>query len=143
MLIVKDKDTVKVHYTGKFTSGEVFDTSEGREPLEFTLGQGMLIPGFENAVIGMMVNQSKTVTIPVEEAYGPIMEEMLQQVPREALPPEMEPYVGMQLMSQLPNGTEIPLVITEVRETEITVDANHPLAGKELVFEITLVSVTE
>jgi FKBP-type peptidyl-prolyl cis-trans isomerase 2 len=143
MLIVKDKDTVKVHYIGKFTSGEVFDSSEGREPLEFTLGQGMLIPGFEKAVIGMMVSQSKTVTIPVEEAYGPIMEEMLQQVPREALPPEMEPMVGMQLMSQLPNGTEIPLVITEVRETEITVDANHPLAGKELIFEITLVSVAE
>lgn len=87
MLIVKDKDTVKVHYTGRFINGEIFDSSEGREPLEFTLGQGMLIPGFEKAVIGMMANQSKTVTIPVEEAYGPVMEEMVQQVPREALPP--------------------------------------------------------
>ncbi|CAG0961892.1 MAG: peptidylprolyl isomerase [Bacteroidetes bacterium] len=141
MLIVKDKDTVKVHYTGRFINGEIFDSSEGREPLEFTLGQGMLIPGFEKAVIGMMANQSKTVTIPVEEAYGPVMEEMVQQVPREALPPDMEPHVGMQLMSQLPNGTEIPLVITALNETEITVDANHPLAGKELVFEIMLVSV--
>ncbi len=141
MLIAKDKDTVKVHYTGKFESGEVFDSSEGREPLEFTLGQGMLIPGFEKAVIGMMAEQSKTVTISVEEGYGPVMQEMVQEVPRTALPPDIQPEVGMQLMSQMPDGRDIPLTITQVNETSIMVDANHPLAGKVLVFDITLVSV--
>lgn len=141
VMAVKQNDTVKVHYTGTLSNGQVFDTSEGKEPLEFTLGQGQLIPGFENGVIGMEVEESKTVNIPFGEAYGERVPELIQEVPKAQLPEEIKPEVGMQLMSQTPDGRQTPLVITEVKEETITVDANHPLAGQDLTFDITVVSI--
>lgn len=138
---VKEKDTVKVHYTGKLADGQVFDSSREREPLEFTLGQGQIIPGFEKGLLDMEVNQSKTLKIPVAEAYGERNEELIQTVPKGELPEEIKPEVGMNLMSRTPDGREIPLVVTEVEEASITVDANHPLAGKELTFEVELIEI--
>lgn len=140
-MVVKANDKVKVHYKGTLSSGEVFDSSEGREPLEFTLGQGQIIPGFEQGIMGMQVEESKTINIPAAEAYGEMKEELKQQVPKDKLPPEIKPEVGLQIMSRTTNGQEIPLVITEVNADSIVVDANHPLAGKDLIFEITLISI--
>lgn len=140
-MTVKANDTVKIHYKGTLTDGEVFDSSEGREPLEFTLGASQVIPGFENAVLGMKVEESKIVNIPVAEAYGEAREELIQEVPNSQLPPEIKPEVGLQLMSQTPDGQQMPLVVREVKEESFIVDANHPLAGKDLTFELTLVSI--
>jgi peptidylprolyl isomerase len=137
----KAGDTVQVHYTGKFDDGSVFDSSAGREPLEFTVGSGQVIPGFEQAVEGMAVGQTKTVTIPAAEAYGDRVAEAVLQVPREQLPPDLEPEVGQQLVMQSRDGRQIPIVVVEVTEDSITIDANHPLAGRDLTFEIELVSV--
>lgn len=138
---VKEKDTVRVHYTGKLTSGEVFDSSLEREPLEFTLGQGMLIPGFENAVVNMKVNEKKTVNIPVAEAYGEKVDELFQKVEKAQLPEEIKPEVGMGLVAQNPDGTERQLRVAEVNEDHIVVDANHPLAGQDLVFDLEVVEI--
>ncbi|KAB1065482.1 FKBP-type peptidyl-prolyl cis-trans isomerase [Salibacter halophilus] len=138
---VKNNDTVKVHYTGKLTSGEVFDSSKDREPLEITVGQGQLIPGFENGLIDMEVNEKKTLNIPSSEAYGDVRNELVQDVPKSQLPEEIKPEVGMPLVSKTPQGQEIQLVVTEVKDDSITVDANHPLAGKDLVFDIELVEI--
>jgi FKBP-type peptidyl-prolyl cis-trans isomerase 2 len=143
MNTVKDSNTVKVHYTGKLSNGDVFDTSKDREPLEFTLGQGMLIPGFEKGVIGMSVNESKTISIPCAEGYGEKNPELLQEVPISQLPSDLKPEVGMQLASRLPDGQEFPVLVTEVNENAIVVDANHPLAGEDLTFEVTVVEITE
>ena len=118
-----------------------FDSSAGRDPLEFALGGGQVIPGFDNAVDGIAVGDSKTVTIPPEEAYGQRHEQLVQQVSRSALPDEIEPAVGMQLQSQSPEGQVMMLVVTEVEEESITVDANHPLAGQALTFDIELVEI--
>ncbi|MEX2347293.1 MAG: peptidylprolyl isomerase [Balneolaceae bacterium] len=138
---VKDGDTVKVHYTGTLEDGAVFDTSEEREPLEFTLGQGQLIPGFEKAVIGMDEGESTTVEIPSEEAYGEAREDLVITVPKDQLPEDVEPQIGMQLQVNQPDGQPIPVRITEVGDAELTLDANHPLAGKDLKFKIELVEV--
>jgi len=138
---VQANDTVLVHYTGKLTSGEVFDDSTGRDPLEVSLGQGMVIPGFENALLEMELNEKKTVTIPAAEAYGELRPELIQEVPLDQLPAEIKPEVGMQLVSQTPDGHQIPLVVTEVAEAHIVVDANPPLAGKDLVFDLELVEI--
>ncbi|WP_397300872.1 peptidylprolyl isomerase [Nonlabens ulvanivorans] len=139
---VKANDTVKVHYTGKLkATGQVFDTSSDREPLEAQLGQGMLIPGFENGLINMKVNEKKTIEIPKEEAYGEVMEELFHKVDRTQLPQEVQPEVGMGLISQNPDGTERQLRVAEVQEDHIVVDANHPLAGQDLVFELELVGI--
>ncbi|CUB05575.1 MAG: peptidylprolyl isomerase [Tepidiphilus sp.] len=137
----KAGDTVQVHYTGKLDDGSVFDSSAGRDPLEFTVGAGQVIPGFEQAVEGMAVGQTKTVTIPSAEAYGERVAEAVLQVPREQLPPDLEPEVGQQLVMQSRDGRQIPIVVVEVTEDSITIDANHPLAGRDLTFEIELVSV--
>ncbi|WP_141056569.1 FKBP-type peptidyl-prolyl cis-trans isomerase [Tepidiphilus succinatimandens] len=137
----KAGDTVQVHYTGKLDDGSVFDSSAGRDPLEFTVGSGQVIPGFEQAVEGMAVGQTKTVTIPAAEAYGDRVAEAVLQVPREQLPPDLEPEVGQQLVMQSRDGRQIPIVVVEVTEDSITIDANHPLAGRDLTFEIELVSV--
>lgn len=137
----KAGDTVQVHYTGKLDDGSVFDSSAGRDPLEFTVGAGQVIPGFEQAVEGMAVGQTKTVTIPAAEAYGERVAEAVLQVPREQLPPDLEPEVGQQLVMQSRDGRQIPIVVVEVTEDSITIDANHPLAGRDLTFEIELVSV--
>ncbi|TVR26038.1 MAG: peptidylprolyl isomerase [Balneolaceae bacterium] len=138
---VKEGDTVKVHYTGKLESGEVFDSSEGREPLEFTLGQGQLIPGFEKAVIELDKGESTTVDIPSKEAYGEVREDLIITVPKDQLPEDVEPQVGMQLQVNQPDGQPIPVRITDVGEENLTLDANHPLAGKDLTFKIELVEV--
>jgi len=138
---VKDGDTVKVHYTGTLTDGTVFDTSAEREPLEFTLGQGQLIPGFEKAVEGMSVGDSAEVDIPSDEAYGEAREDLVITVPKDQLPDDVEPQVGMQLQVNQQDGQPIPVRITEVGDENLTLDANHPLAGQDLKFEIELVEI--
>lgn len=138
---VKANDKVRVHYKGTLSDGVMFDSSEGRDPLEFTIGSGQIIPGFENGVIGMQVDESKTLNIPAAEAYGQPKAELILEVPKSQLPPEINPEIGLQLMSQTPDGNQTPLLVTEVKEDTIIVDANHPLAGKDLIFEITLVSI--
>lgn len=141
MAKAKANDKVKVHYKGTLKSGEVFDSSEGKNPLEFTLGQGQVIPGFDQGIHGMEINEVKTIDIPAAEAYGEVKQELIQKVPKENVPAEIKPEVGMKLVSKTPNGHEIPIVLTEVAEDSITIDANHPLAGKDLVFEVTLVEI--
>ena len=137
----KSGDTVKIHYTGTLDDGTEFDSSAGREPLEFALGGGQVIPGFDSAVDGMSIGDSKTVTIPPGEAYGDRHDQLVQEVPKTALPEDMKPEVGMQLQSQSPDGQIINLVVAEVAEESITVDGNHPLAGQELTFAIELVEI--
>tara|TARA_B100000508_G_scaffold55003_3_gene42660 strand:+ start:24703 stop:25131 length:429 start_codon:yes stop_codon:yes gene_type:complete len=138
---VKQNDTVKVHYTGKLANGEVFDSSLERDPMEFTVGSGQLIPGFENGVIDMKVNEKKTIVIPSAEAYGEPRKELIQEVPKDRLPEEIKPEVGMGLVSKTPEGQEIQLVVKEVNDDNIVVDGNHPLAGQELTFEIEVVGI--
>ncbi|MDX1590491.1 MAG: peptidylprolyl isomerase [Balneolaceae bacterium] len=138
---VKDGDTVKVHYTGTLKNGEVFDTSEDREPLEFTLGQGQLIPGFEKAVTKLNVGDSTTVDIPSKEAYGDVRDDLIISVPKDQLPDNIEPQIGMQLQVNQPDGQPVPVRVTEIGDENLTLDANHPLAGKDLTFKIELVEV--
>ncbi len=135
---VKDGDTVKVHYTGTLEDGTVFDSSEGRDPLEFTLGQGQLIAGFEKTVLGMTAGESRTVKIPAEEAYGPYRDEMVLAVSRSQFPPDMSPEPGLQLQVGENEGEGMLVTITEITDEEVTLDANHPLAGKDLSFTIQL-----
>ena len=137
----KAGDTVKIHYTGTLSDGTQFDSSAGHDPLEFALGSGQVIPGFDQAVDGMSVGDSKTVKIAPENAYGERHEQLVQDVPRSVLPDDMNPEVGMQLQSETPDGQVIPLVVTAVSDESITVDGNHPLAGQELNFEIELVAI--
>lgn len=138
---VKKNDNVKVHYTGKLSDGQVFDSSEGREPLAFTVGAGQMIPGFDNGVIGMALNEKKTIVIPAAEAYGEERAELIQEVPKTNLPEDLVPEVGMGLVSTAPNGQQIQFVVRAVNEDTIVVDANHPLAGKELTFEVEVVEI--
>lgn len=138
---VKENDTVRVHYTGKLSNGQVFDSSLEREPLEVTLGQGMLIPGFEKGIVEMKVNEKKTINIPVAEAYGEAQKELFYEVKKEQLPPEMAPEVGMGLASKNPDGSEVQFRVAEVHEDYIIVDANHPLAGQDLTFDLELVEI--
>lgn len=137
----KANDKVKVHYTGKLTTGEVFDSSEGREPLEFTVGGGQMIKGFDEAVNGMELNEKKTVTIPTAEAYGEHRDELIQEVPKNQLPEDMNPEVGQKLVATNDLGHQTYVSVTNVTEESITVDANHELAGKDLVFDIQLVEI--
>ena len=139
--MASDGDTVRVHYTGTLEDGTTFDTSVGREPLEFTLGAGQMIPGFEKAVYGLKVEESKTVTIPAGEAYGPHRDDLIIVVEREQLPADLDPKVGQQLQMQQTDGRTAVVIVTDVSETTITVDANHPIAGKDLTFEIELVEI--
>lgn len=138
---VKENDTVRVHYTGKLTTGEVFDSSREREPLEVTLGEGRLIPGFEKGLIDMEVAEKKTITIPKEEAYGEVQKELFQELGKDQLPTEITPEVGMGLVARGQDGSERQLRITEVKDASIVVDANHPLAGQDLVFDLELVEI--
>ena len=137
----KSGDTVKIHYTGTLDDGTEFDSSAGREPLEFALGGGQVIPGFDSAVDGMSIGDSKTVTIAPGEAYGERHDQLVQEVPKSALPEDMKPEIGMQLQSQSPDGQIMNLVVAEVAEESITVDGNHPLAGQALTFAIELVEI--
>lgn len=134
-------DTVKVHYTGTLDDGSVFDTSIGRDPLQFTLGEGQMIPGFEQGVLGMQLGETKTVKITADQAYGQYYEDMVWEIGRDQLPAGIEPEVGQQLQASEPNGQIIIVTIIEVSESNVTVDANHPLAGKDLTFEIQLVEI--
>lgn len=142
MTEVKRGDNVKVHYKGTLTDGTVFDQSEGREPLSFAVGSGQVIEGFDEAVMGMKVGESKTVQIPVDKAYGERKPEMMIQAPIEQVPPDLNPEVGMRLEVGGANGEVLRVVVTEITETHITLDANPPLAGEDLVFEIELVECT-
>ena len=138
----KNGDMVQVNYTGKLTDGTVFDSSVGRAPLEFTLGNDEMIPGFEKAVLGMKVGEKKTVTIPADEAYGPHYDEMVIQVPRDRIRTEAEPTIGQVLGTTGPNGEEISFIITGISDNgTVTLDANHPLAGKDLTFDIELLKI--
>ena len=141
MTKVKNNDKVKVHYTGTLANGQVFDSSVDREPLEFTIGAGQMIPGFEKGVIDMELKEKKTINIPSAEAYGEAREELKQEVSKEHLPADLKPEIGMNLMSQTPDGQQMQFMITEVKDKSIVVDGNHPLAGKDLIFEIELVGI--
>ena len=138
---VKENNTVKVNYTGKLADGQVFDSSEGKEPLEVTLGQGQLIPGFEKGLIDMKLNEKKTITIAKDEAYGDVNDALIQEVNKAQLPQDMAPEVGMGLVSKTPDGQEINLLVVEVKEETIVVDGNHPLAGKDLVFDLEVLEI--
>ncbi|MEJ2171874.1 MAG: FKBP-type peptidyl-prolyl cis-trans isomerase [Woeseiaceae bacterium] len=137
----KSGDTVRIHYTGTLDDGTQFDSSAGRDPLEFALGGGQVIPGFDSAVEGMSVGDSISVTIQPEQAYGERHEQLVQDVPKSALPDEINATVGMQLQGQSPEGQVTQFVVTAVTEESITVDANHPLAGQILNFDIELVEI--
>ena len=138
----KNGDTVQVNYTGKLADGTVFDSSAGREPYEFNLGAGQAIPGFDKAILGMKVGEKKTVTIPSDEAYGPHFDDMVVEVPREKLPSNIDPKVGQVLETIRPDGGKIMFLITNVSDNNtVTLDANHPFAGKELTFDIELVKI--
>lgn len=138
---VKKGDKVKVHYHGKLTTGETFDSSEGRDPLEFEVGSGMVIKGFDDGVTGMAVGDKKTINIPVDEAYGPTNPEMIVEMPKDRFPQDMEVEVGMPLAMSDQNGQQFQVVVTEIKEDSIVLDANHPLAGKELIFDLELVNI--
>lgn len=134
-------DNVKVHYKGILSDGTEFDSSSGREPLEFTIGEGMLIPGFENAVEGMAPGESKKVVIPAEEAYGPYIKELVADFDKAQFPPDINPEVGTQLQIEQDNGGTTLVRVIDVTESNVTLDANHPLAGKDLIFDIELVEI--
>jgi len=140
---VKKGDKVKIEYTGKLADGAVFDSSEGKAPLCFEVGSGKVIPGFDKAVEGMKLDEKKTFTLPVDKAYGPARPELAQEVPRDKLPKEPEPKEGMMLVMQTPDGRQMPAKITKVADDKVTIDLNHPLAGKELTFEIKVVGINE
>jgi peptidylprolyl isomerase len=139
--MVKDGDTVRVNYIGTLEDGSIFDTSAGHEPLEFTLGEGKIIPGFEEAVKGMEIGQSKTVTIPAKEAYGQHRDDLVVEIKREELPEGLNPEIKQQLQMRQTDGRAIVAIVTDVSESTITVDANHPLTGKDLTFQIELVEI--
>ncbi|MCW3079252.1 peptidylprolyl isomerase [Segetibacter sp.] len=138
---VKSGDTVRVHYHGKLTDGTTFDSSEGREPLEFEVGSGNVIAGFDSGVTGMQVGEKKTINIPADEAYGQKQEDLLMEFPLDRFPADMQPEIGMQLNMSNGGGQNFPVVITEVREDSVVLDANHPLAGEELTFDLELVEI--
>jgi FKBP-type peptidyl-prolyl cis-trans isomerase 2 len=138
---VKNGDTVKVHYNGKLTDGTTFDSSEGRQPLEFEVGSGSVIPGFDNGVMGMSVGDKKTINIPAEEAYGEVEEDRFMEFPIDRFPPDLKPEVGMTLTMSDGGGQQFPVVIADVRDDLVMLDANHPLAGKDLIFDIELMEI--
>lgn len=138
---VKENDTVKVHYTGKLVNGQVFDSSLEREPLEVALGQGQLIPGFEKGLIDMAVNEKKTITIDKQEAYGEVNEQLFQKISKSQLPDDLKPEVGMGLVGANAEGQQQQFRVAKVEENDIILDANHPLAGQDLVFDLEVVAI--
>lgn len=141
MKIVEENDTVSLHYTGTLTNGDKFDSSEGRDPLSFEVGSGQVIPGFDKAVVGMKIDETKKFTIPSAEAYGEPNEELVYEVPKTSIPADLKPHEGQRLVSNLEDGRQIPVTITKVSDESITLDANHPLAGQDLTFDIKIVSI--
>ncbi|MFI5128498.1 MAG: peptidylprolyl isomerase [Chitinophagales bacterium] len=138
---VKKGDQVKVHYHGRLNSGETFDKSEGREPLEFEVGSGMVIKGFDDGVTGMAVGDKKTVTIPFDEAYGPRNPDMIIEMPKDRFPKDLELEVGMPLAMSDGQGQQFQVIITEIKDDAVLLDANHPLAGHDLTFDLELVEI--
>ena len=138
---VKNGDTVSIHYTGKLDDGTVFDSSVGGRPITFTLGAGEVIPGFETGTVGMSVGEKRDIVIPPEQAYGPYFEELVKVVPREAFPSNVMPTIGQSFEMQLPSGEGIPVRIIDIEGDEVTLDANHLLAGETLYFNIELVRI--
>lgn len=134
-------DTVKVHYTGRLVDGTEFDSSRGAEPLEVSLGEGQTIAGFEQAILGMVLGEQKSVTIPCDEAYGDRNESLTQTLPRSALPDDMELTVGLMLSARSPEGQTINFTVASFDDESLTVDGNHPLAGKDLIFDLELVEL--
>lgn len=141
MAQAKEGDTVRVQYTGKLKDGTIFDTSDEREPLEFTIGKGEIIPGFERAVVGMKPGETKTATIPPEEAYGPHRDDMLFTIDRDQFPEDIQPRPGQQLQIQQPGGQAAIVTVSDVSELTVTLDVNHPLAGQPLTFAIKLLDI--
>lgn len=141
MAQAKMNDTVTVHYTGSFTDGSVFDSSMEREPLEFTIGEGMVIPGFEDGILGMNEGDSKKIHIEAQNAYGLHREDLLTTIGREQMPRGLEIYAGMALRVRSPDGGIANVIVKEFNEKTVTLDLNHPLAGKDLVFDLTLVKI--
>lgn len=141
MTQAKENDKVKVHYTGKLGNGQVFDQTKEEEPFEFQIGEGKIIPGFENAIIGMEENEEKEVTVGPDQAFGEVSDDMIQEVPRENIEKDVSPEVGQEVNIKLSDETLIPARIVEVKDETITIDANHPLAGHELTFNLKLVEV--
>lgn len=137
--MVETGKVVAVHYTGKLTDGELFDTSEGRDPLKFQVGSGQIIPGFEQAIMGKNIGEKVTVNIPADDAYGQIREDLIVSVPKTQMPGEVQ--VGQPLQAQGDNGQTINVIVKEVNEENVMIDGNHPLAGKELVFDIEVVEI--
>jgi FKBP-type peptidyl-prolyl cis-trans isomerase 2 len=138
---VKTGDTVKVHYHGRLTDGTTFDSSEGREPLEFEVGSGSVIAGFDTGVTGMTVGEKKTIQIPVDQAYGPKDPGMLVEFPKTNFPEDMKPELGMRLNMTNGSGQVIPVAIIDIKEESVILDANHPLAGEDLIFDLELVAI--
>ena len=137
----KRGDSVRVHYTGKMNNGTKFDTSRDGNPLEFTIGEGKIIPGFEKIVIGMKLGDTKTVTVPSDEAYGPRRDDRIITVDRDQVPEDSNPRVGQQIQMHGQGGESIPAMITGVTKKLVTMDANHPLAGKDLTFSVELIEI--
>ena len=143
MTQAKNGDTVKVHYVGKLEDGTVFDSSEGRDPLKFTLGDDRMIAGFETAIVGMNVGDEKTITVTSKDAYGPHRDDLVFEVEREALPNDLDPEVGQQLELQQPDGRSVILTVAGISDDGVTLDGNHPLAGEDLTFDVTLVGIDQ
>ena len=141
MAQAENGNTVKVHYTGRFEDGTMFDSSSNSGPLQFVIGEGRVIPGFEQAVVGMSPGESKSTTIPPEEAYGPHHEQMVQVIDRKQVPPDLKLGAGQQLEVRGQDGQKTMVMVTDVSESTVTLDANHPLAGKDLTFDIQLVEI--
>jgi len=138
---VKNGDKIKVHYHGRLTTGETFDSSEGRQPLEFEVGSGMVIKGFDDGVMGMKVGDKKTINIPADQAYGEKSPEMMIEFPKSQFPPEIDLQVGTQLMMSSASGQQFPVKIAEIKDDSVILDANHHLAGEELIFDLELVEI--
>ncbi len=141
MAIAKQDDTVKINYVGRLEDNAVFDADYESEPFEFTIGKEMVIPGFENEVIGMQEGDKKVITIPPEEAFGPIKKDLIVVVKKSQIPSNIQPKVGMKLEAALEGDTKVEVLIKDVSENEVTLDSNHPLAGKQVTFEITLLQI--
>ena len=141
MAQVKKGDTVKVHYHGTLSDGSIFDSSTGGEPLEFEVGSGMVIAGFDEGVTGMAVGEKRTVNIVANEAYGPVQQDMIMEFPKTQFPPDMVPEVGLQLSMSNNEGQQFPVTIIDVKDEFVVLDANHPLAGKDLIFDLELVDI--
>ena len=138
---VTNGNTIRVHYTGTLTDGTQFDSSEGRDPLEFVVGSGMVIPGFDKGVVGMEIGETRTLEIPAKDAYGPRSDDMTVAIPRSELGSDFTAEIGEQLLIQLGDGNQIPVTITQIDDKTVTLDANHKLAGKDLIFTVTLVEI--